>query len=217
MEIFMTQQKLQQSRVAYISVLRGMAMIMVLIPHILAYRIETTAFRYLAHYVLNPLHIIQFTGAIGVSIFFITSGYLTLKQIGGEKFLQRFLKSVVMMVIQVFIAIIFVWLIVSIFDLIFEKFGYVSSYFNYTFKDWFESALLYRNIFFMESCEAALWFLVPFLLFKILLLVFDYFCQGDKIKVLFCFWGGFIFGYVLLKQFSIYTFNISLVTDRFFI
>ena len=86
----MKQKSIQNSRVAYISALRGLAMFMVLTPHILAYRIETTAFRYLVHYVLNPLHIIQFTGAIGVSIFFITSGYLTLKQVGGEDFFSVF-------------------------------------------------------------------------------------------------------------------------------
>ena len=59
-------------RIPFINVLRLLAMVFVLTPHLLAYQLENQVMIWVGTYVLNPLHIVQYCGALGVSLFYIT-------------------------------------------------------------------------------------------------------------------------------------------------
>lgn len=61
-------------RIPFINVLRLLAMVFVLTPHLLAYQLANQVMIWVGTYVLNPLHIVQYCGALGVSLFYITSG-----------------------------------------------------------------------------------------------------------------------------------------------
>ena len=184
-----------QSRQKFIIILRCIAMCMVFTPHIIAYTIDNNFIRYIAYYIFNPFHIIQCCGAIGVSIFFITSGYLTYNQIGTCK-TKRFIKSIIL-IIQTFFAIIFLFVICNIFIYFFKKIGYHSPYEIYTIKDWIETALLYRNIFYLKSVEPAIWFLIPFLLFKFTFIILDYITRSNAKLILLFYWIIFIILYFI--------------------
>lgn len=161
-------------RLPWINYLRIIAMVCVLIPHLYAYRIDNMSARYLGHYVLNRLHIIQFGGALGVCIFFITSGYLTMPQIGSKRYLYRFIKQIVLMHLQVMAAMLFLCLISECFEELFYAVStYESSYAIYPFKTWIFSGTLLNNFLYKDSTEAVLWFLIPFLLYKWYILLFD--------------------------------------------
>lgn len=57
-------------RIPFINVLRLLAMVFVLTPHLLAYQLENQVMIWVGTYVLNPLHIVQYCGALGVSLFY---------------------------------------------------------------------------------------------------------------------------------------------------
>ena len=78
----------------FINVLRLLAMVFVLTPHLLAYQLENQVMIWVGTYVLNPLHIVQYCGALGVSLFYITSGYLTMPQAGTGRCVQRLYRQV---------------------------------------------------------------------------------------------------------------------------
>lgn len=203
----------KNNRYAYISLLRALAMAMVITPHLLAYRFETLAMRYLAFYVLNPLSIIQYCGALGVSIFFVTSGYLSVGQVGKKNYISRFYKSVIVMMVEVFFGIMFCWAFSETFErFVFSKAGYTSTYAVYTIRDWLESAVLYRNALYLESTDGVLWFLIPFIAFKILLLFFECLFRGNTKKCLAAFYILFGIGWVYLR----YNWQIYIYTERFF-
>lgn len=187
-------------------------MLLVLTPHLLAYRFETLAMRYLAFYVLNPLYIIQYGGALGVSIFFVTSGYLSVKPIGTKHYLRRLYNSVFVMLIEVFVGVMFCAAFSKCCQYVFSAYGYTSTYANYTLKDWLESAVLYRNFWYLESTEGVLWFLVPFICFKLLLILFDFIFRGDPKKCLAAFYALFLVGWVYLRS----DWTIYVYTERFF-
>lgn len=203
----------KNNRYAYISLLRAFAMAMVLTPHLLAYYFETLTMRYFAFYVLNPLNIIQFGGALGVSIFFVTSGYLSVGQIGKKNYLARFYKSVIVMMVEVFVGIMFCWAFSEVFErFVFANAGYTSSYAVFSLRDWLESAILYRNALYLESTDGVLWFLIPFICFKILLLLFEFLFRGDAKKCLIAFYVLFGAGWIYLRQ----NWQFYVVTERFY-
>ena len=47
-------------RIPFINVLRLLAMVFVLTPHLLAYQLENQVMIWVGTYVLNPLHIVQY-------------------------------------------------------------------------------------------------------------------------------------------------------------
>lgn len=208
---------LKQPRIAFISILRMIAMLCVLTPHLLAYRIENISMRMLAFYVFNRLHIIQFGGALGVSLFFLTSGYLTLSQIGSGHYGQRIYKQIVVVIIEAFIAMMFCMLFSKLFEYIFRSISIYENYYaKYTLIDWVASGLLIRNLLYLESTEGALWFLIPFLFYKAMLLLFDASLKKnlnhrEEICV-WMFYGLFALGYCI-KHF--YT-PVYYLTERFF-
>lgn len=201
-----------KKRYAYIGLLRSFAMIMVIFPHLIAYRFPTIGVNYIGYYILNPLHIIQCCGAMGVSIFFITSGYLSLGSIGAGNYFKRFYKSVIVLFIEVFVAIMFCWLFSAVAEKIFAIMGYTSTYAAFTAKDWIETALLYRAVMYLPTVEGVLWFLVPFFIFKVLLLLFDWIFHGNPKKCLIAIYILFITMFMLLKYIN----NLYLITERFF-
>lgn len=172
--------------------------------------------RQFAYYVLNPLHIIQCLGAFGVCIFFITSGYLTMPQIGTKRYLQRFFKQIVGIMIDVIVAMMFCMLLSVGFEYIFESInGYQSFYLQYSITDWISTGFLIRNVLYLESTEGVLWFLIPFLLFKLFTLIYDMLSTRlDKReeKCVWFFYGFTIVGY-LVKCMIPYAFYL---TERFF-
>lgn len=206
----------KSKRLAYITVVRIIAMCCVITPHLLAYRIDTIGMRYLAHYGLNRIHIIQFGGALGVSLFFITSGYLTMPQIGRGRYKQRFFKQIIAMMIEVFVSIMFCMFFSWVFTYIFKSInGYESYYIQYGVKDWISTGLLIRNIFYQDSSEAVLWFLVPFLFFKLLVLLYDICSKKLKKREergIWFFIGFTIVAYLVRMVFPAFMY----VTERFF-
>ena len=203
----------KNNRYAYISLLRAFAMAMVITPHLLAYRFETLTMRYLAFYVLNPLYIIQYCGALGVSIFFVTSGYLSVGQVGKKNYFRRFYKSIIVLMAEVFVGIMFCWAFAEVFErFVFPNTGYTSTYTVYNVRDWLESAILYRNALYLETTDRVLWFLIPFICFKILLLFFEWLFRGDAKKCLIAFYVLFGAGWVYLRQ----NWQFYVFTERFF-
>ena len=154
--------------------MRMIAMISVMLPHLLAYQMPNLLTRYLAHYVLNPLHIIQFMGTFGVSMFFITSGYLLMPQVGSGQCVKRFFKQVVGLMAEVFVAEMFAMAFSRGCQQLFTSInGHVGFQAHYSLNDWVRSALLITSYFYEDTADGVLWFLVPFLFFRITLIVLD--------------------------------------------
>lgn len=165
--------KQNSGRLPWINYLRIIAMICVLIPHLYAYRIDNFGARLLGHF-LNRLKIIQFGGALGVSIFFITSGYLTMPQIGSKRYLQRFIKQILLMHLHVMVAMLFLCMFSECFEELFYAVSqYESHYAIYPLSIWFSSGTLLNNFLYWDYPEPVLWFLIPFLLYKWYILLFD--------------------------------------------
>lgn len=161
-------------RIPFINVLRLLAMVFVLTPHLLAYQLENQVMIWVGTYVLNPLHIVQYCGALGVSLFFITSGYLTMPQAGTGRCVQRLYRQVLSLMVEVFAAMMFCMVVSYAFQALFTAInGHQGPYAAFTLRDWLASAVLYRNFMFRVSTEGILWFLVPFLMFKLGLILLD--------------------------------------------
>ena len=161
-------------RIPFINVLRLLAMVFVLTPHLLAYQLENQVMIWVGTYVLNPLHIVQYCGALGVSLFYITSGYLTMPQAGTGRCVQRLYRQVLSLMVEVFAAMMFCMVVSYAFQALFTAInGHQGPYAAFTLRDWLASAVLYRNFMFRVSTEGILWFLVPFLMFKLGLILLD--------------------------------------------
>ena len=106
-------------RIPFINVLRLLAMVFVLTPHLLAYQLENQVMIWVGTYVLNPLHIVQYCGALGVSLFYITSGYLTMPQAGTGRCVQRLYRQVLSLMVEVFAAMMFCMVVSYAFQALF--------------------------------------------------------------------------------------------------
>ena len=199
-------------RHGWIGLLRIFAMLMVITPHLLAYRLTTLQMQYFEWYVLRPLKIIQFGGAFGVSIFFITSGFLSAGSIGRGKYISRFYKSFVVIFIQVVAASLFCWAFSTVFEKIYSLAGYTSTYEAFTARDWLESSVLYRNYMYQESTEAVFWFLIPFLMCKLIIMLLEIVWRGNARGTIYSVYALFI-GLWIAQQFAP---DLYLITERFF-
>ena len=169
----------KKNNLYYISCLRVIAMAMVFIPHILIYIVENDAMRYLRYYILNPMHIINGMGSMGVCIFFLISGFLSAPSVGKGNRFARLFKSVAAVFISVFAATVFNFLFHTVMKQVFVKYGCMDTVFlKYVWQDYFESALLLRSFWYQEPVDGVVGFRVPFLMFKILLPALDLLFKG---------------------------------------
>ena len=80
----------EKERYAFLDILRCLALIMILYDHLGPfYAPEWTIAQITDTILFIPLHIIQYSGALGVSLFFAISGFLAAKNADDEKLIIK--------------------------------------------------------------------------------------------------------------------------------
>lgn len=153
----------------FIDYLRVTGMIFVAWPHLTANLNPVWGPLSFIQWLINrPLHITQNFGALGVSIFFLISGFLasTPSRRTLKSPTSYFFYKLTRLIIPLWGAMFFFFLFVKLFELLFN---YSSWWSQFSVLDWVKSATLYPH--FTDSIDlvnGALWYLVPLILFFLL-------------------------------------------------
>lgn len=164
--------------------------------------------RGMEHFVNQPLGIIQYFGALGVSLFFIISGFCFVPKDsgGGHFFLRR--------IIKIEGALISTTILFFIFNAIISACVSPTYWDQYSIIDWFEGGTLICFILGKESViNGAVWYLFPLIAFEVLIAIFYlvikknqlYLIAGiDSIYVLLLLWVKITGNYIVQMQWLVF-------------
>ena len=155
--------KLSGQKYEFINYLRVFAMVSVAWPHLVANMNPEWPVLHLVQWMINrPLHLIQNFGALGVSIFFVISGFLAAENLEQS---GKFLKK---KFIRIYIPVLSSMFAFCVFIKLFEFVGYTSYWSQFSNLEWLFSATLWNYLSGRtDAVNGVLWYLVPQFLFFI--------------------------------------------------
>lgn len=155
--------KLSGQKYEFINYLRVFAMVSVAWPHLVANMDPEWPVLHLVQWMINrPLHLIQNFGALGVSIFFVISGFLAAENLeqSGKFLKKKFIRIYIPVLSSMFAFYVFIKL--------FEFVGYTSYWSQFSNLEWLFSATLLNYLSGRtDAVNGVLWYLVPQFLFFI--------------------------------------------------
>ncbi len=167
----------------FIDYLRVTGMIFVAWPHLTANLNPVWGPLSFIQWLINrPLHITQNFGALGVSIFFLISGFLasTPSRRTLKSPTSYFFYKLTRLIIPLWGAMFFFFLFVKLFELLFN---YSSWWSQFSVLDWVKSATLYPHFTgSIDLVNGALWYLVPLILFFLLETLYRFYGSEPSIK-----------------------------------
>lgn len=162
----------EKERYAFLDILRCLALIMILYDHLGPfYAPEWTIAQITDTILFIPLHIIQYSGALGVSLFFAISGFLAAKNADDEKLIIKKLPyKILKLYIPLLISFITFYIYQRIISFIQPGFCYWK---QFTGRQWFFGGTLLG---YFEGAgdliNGSTWFLVPTFYFYLISTIF---------------------------------------------
>ena len=153
----------EQNKATYqfINYLRVLAMALVAWPHLVANMNPTWPVLHFVQWCINrPLHLIQDFGALGVSLFFIISGFLAAENT--ETGVRYFKKKILRIYFPVLFSMLFFWVFIKLLEFL----NYISYWSQFSAKEWLFSATLWNYLKgYPDVVNGVLWYLVPQFIF----------------------------------------------------
>lgn len=156
----------KSGKIEAISYLRVLAVVMILYDHVGAMRNSNWGVKKLIDFLFcTPLGIIQEFGAVGVSLFYLITGFLFFHTSRNK---DKCIASAVRKVIKIYCSLIFSFITFGVFQWILNFFE-PTYWRQFPLKDWFGCAtLIYHFNGIGEMVNGTTWFLIPLFLFYLL-------------------------------------------------